>query len=448
MKPENRKSDFSAAVAALKKLLQIDSTETPALLDMPFGKGNADALAFSLDLLKELGFRTQNVDNFCGFGEVGEGELFGVLGHLDVVPAGENWTYPPFGATEANGNIYARGALDDKGPMIAAIFAAVSLLEEGYKPKKRLRFILGCDEESGWLCMERYAKTEEMPALGFSPDSNFPVINCEKGVISHEFSLPLPEGLLFLTAGTRVNVVPDTAQAVLSLSSTSYRKAPRSELDIYQISVDSGLEVLKEDTRITITARGKSAHGSHPEAGDNALLRLLKVLGVLYPSLQSLHNAFSDYNGGNIHLGLRDKESGKLTLNLGTASTENETLRFQLDIRYPITFQKEDITRTLQRELPFCEIKQLAFHPPLYVPPDNPLVTALLEAYNGVTGETAAPLTIGGATYARCLPLGVAFGPVFPRQESTIHQKDEFISLKDFRLMIEIYKRALQNLCF
>lgn len=157
--------NFSHCISWLQNLLKIKSVETEPLPNYPFGKGVGESLVYSLALLDKLGFKTKNVDGYCGWAEIGEGELFGILVHVDVVPEGEDWTYPPYGAEITNNNIYARGAVDDKGPFIAALYSVVQLLQDGLKPNKRLRFILGCDEESGWLCMERYFKQKRFRRL-------------------------------------------------------------------------------------------------------------------------------------------------------------------------------------------------------------------------------------------------------------------------------------------
>ncbi|EGD49950.1 peptidase M20, partial [Thermoanaerobacter ethanolicus JW 200] len=66
---------------------------------MPYGEGVAKALDKALEIAQSLGFRTKNVDGYVGYAEYGEGEeMIGVLGHLDVVPEGDGWTYPPYGA--------------------------------------------------------------------------------------------------------------------------------------------------------------------------------------------------------------------------------------------------------------------------------------------------------------------------------------------------------------
>lgn len=431
------KSDIKTAIKVLSDLIKINSVESDAQEGMPFGKGNADALEYTLGILNEFGFRTANIDNYCGYGEIGGGELFGILGHLDVVPVGSGWKHPPFGAEISDGKMYGRGAMDDKGPVVACIFACARLLQEGFLPKKRVRIILGCDEESGWKCMERYAKTEEMPVAGFSPDSDFPVINCEKGIVYHTIEVPLPKGVYSLSAGTRANVVPDYAEATLDYDE-----------DVQKLALSRGCDCKQEGGRLHITAFGKSAHGSTPQQGTNALIVLLEALGTAYGEFNALYNAFSRWDGSGIGLKLSDKESGFLTLNLGTARISGGYAVFELDIRYPVTYKMELVTDILKSSLPLFDIDRGNYHLPLYISPDSPLVRALLDAYDGVMGTKSAPISIGGGTYARFLPLGVAFGGQFPDTPSTIHQRDEYIDLVEFEKMIDIYYAAIKSLCF
>lgn len=428
-------TDFNTAKQWLIKLLQFPTVEQTAIENMPFGKPLYDCLKYSLSLLEQNGFTTKNLEGYCGYGEIGQGELFGILCHLDVVPVGDNWTYPPFSATEANNRIYARGALDDKSPFIGCLYAIIRLLEEGYHPTKRIRFILGCDEESGWTCMDRYTKTEEMPVMGISPDGDFPVINCEKGIVYHKIIVPLPKGIIKLSGGERANMVPDSAVCLLENSKETIE---------YLNKINYPYEV--ENGAIKVVTKGKSAHGSHPENGDNAIIKMLKILSFL-PQMEVMYEAFYLSDGRGVNLNLSDSQSGNLTLNLGTVQTNNNELTFELDIRHPITFTKDEITAIIQKALPFTVIQGF-FHLPLYVDKDHFLVKTLLEAYNSVMKTNLKPLTIGGGTYARVLPLGVAFGPSFPDSEASIHCVDEYIDLTEWKNSIEIYYTALKNLCF
>lgn len=427
----------STAIEFMKKLISFNSAESPASEGAPFGKGVADCLKFALAEMEKYGFSVKNGDNYYGYGEIGEGDLFGILCHLDVVPEGDGWHFDPYGATEKDGRIYGRGALDDKGPFAACFFAAVRLLAEGFKPTKKLRFILGCDEESGWKCMDKYSENERMPDMGFSPDGDFPVINCEKGIVYHTIKFHLPPETESFRGGERANMVPNYAEVV-------FEKSGR----ILDILEKNGVEYRHEGKRVVVSADGISAHGSHPEAGDNAIIKLLEKISPVDENFRTLNEKFRSYDGSGANLKLTDAVSGSLTLNLGCARTENKEVVFELDIRHPISFCKDEITETLKKELPDMEVEQGFFHLPLYVAKDNALVKSLLAAYNEVTGQNAEPVCIGGGTYARILPLGVAFGPCFPGGNSGMHCADEYMDLEDFYKMSQIYYEALKKLCF
>ena len=428
--------DFETAKKYLKEILQIDSVEKDALPGKPFGEGVYACLEKALSILQKEGFTVKNGNGYYGYGEIGEGELFGILCHLDVVPVGNGWTYPPFGAEEHNGKIYARGALDDKSPFIACLYAISRLLREGHTPSMRIRFILGCDEESGWKCMEQYALHEEKPSIGISPDSDFPVINCEKGIVYHSIRYPKSDFIEYIVSGERANMVPDYAEA----------KVRASEKLVSFLTKENAV-FREENGFVVLSTKGISSHGSHPEKGDNALIKLLTLLAPFDPVCKEVSDAFRSFDGSDIGLCVRDEKSGSLTLNLGVARTENNEVVFDLDVRYPVDTTKEYVTAALQKGLT-AKVEQTFYHLPLYVDKEHPLVKTLLAAYNKVTGESASPLAIGGGTYARFLPLGVAFGPCFPGSEADIHCADEYVDLGEFEKMTEIYYEAFKNLCF
>lgn len=425
------------ALDFMKKLISFHSAEGTPEDGAPFGKGVRECLDYALSVLEENGFRTKNGNGYYGYGDVGEGELFGVLCHLDVVPEGDGWHYDPYGAEEVDGRVYGRGALDDKGPFAACFYAAVRLLEEGYKPTKKLRFILGCDEESGWKCMDSYCTNEEMPKSGFSPDGDFPVINCEKGIVYHTIKFALPKGVVEFKAGERANMVPNYAEVIFE-----------NTAEIKDKLISCGTEFTEDGKYIKVSADGVSAHGSHPEAGDNAIIKLLKKIACADGKFAELAEKFDAFDGSHAGIKLYDEVSGGLTLNLGCARTENGEIVFELDIRHPISYKKDDITAVLKKELPDMTVEQGFFHLPLYVAKDNELVKSLLSAYNEVTGQNAEPVSIGGGTYARVLPLGVAFGPCFPDGNSGMHCADEYMEISDFEKMSEIYYLAFKKLCF
>lgn len=421
------------AINSLQWLIRLDSVEEAPLSGKPFGQGCYDALEFTLNLAKSLGFKTKNVDGYAGHADIGKGELFGILGHLDTVPHGTGWTYPPTGGVIDNNKLYGRGALDNKGPLISCLYAVKALIDDGYTPNKKIRLIFGCDEESGWKCIEHYFEKEEMPKMGFSPDADFPAINCEKGLSYYHLNTALPDSVISIKGGVRANMVPDYASALITTE-------PVNRIDA---------KVTKKEEGYLIETFGKAAHASTPDKGDNALWKLFRVLSdTLGGIFDVIHSKLTAYDGSKCSLKLSDDKSGSLTMNLGTADTEGKELKIVLDFRHPISYTRDEILSILLKELPEFQITKGNFHNPLYVPKNHPLVRELLGAYKDVTGEDAEPITIGGGTYARALPLAVAFGPIFPGQISTIHSKDEYIGLDDFLKMSKIYYEAIKRLCF
>lgn len=446
-------------ISSLCESLQIPSKkEPPSGENAPFGLPIRRALDHTLNLCRQLGFTVKDVDGYAGHAEFGGGEEYvAAIGHLDVVPEGGGWTKPPFGAVIENGFIYARGSADDKGPLYAALFAAKALMDSGLPLKRRVRIIFGCDEESGFGCVEYYwiIANEERPALAFSPDAEFPLIYAEKGISNIYLERDIPvreEGLRVESAkgGERPNMVPDHAEAII--------KGNPDEL--YEAAVklnqfwDSNMSYALEPDCIKITCKGKSAHGSTPENGDNAVSRLMKTLQTLNLKddkewIQATLDT-ADSTGRKISLNGSDEVSGELTSNLGVFEIKDGKALLTLNIRYPVTWD-------LQEKMKICSTKiegigwQVAHvtdSKPLYVPLDEEPVKSLLEIYRQETGDyESKPITMGGGTYARSTPRTVAFGPHFPGgEDGPAHERDERVSINNLIKAAKIYAHALYKL--
>lgn len=415
----------SEMTEALIPLLAIPSVAEHGREGLPYGPGPARALSCVLELCERLGFRVKNADGRYGCAELGQGrELVGVLGHLDVVKAGDGWHYPPFGGTIDHGRLYGRGAVDDKGPMVAALFAAWDLAREyaarGEALPKRVRFLFGQTEEKGrWTDMEAYLAGEEPFSCGFTPDGDFPAIYCEKTILVVKLAAPLPgSGLLEAWGGTEYNIVPD-------------RCAVRT--------AEGSLETV-----------GRSAHGSVPWEGENAIDRCMAQLaeqGV--PFAVAYRDLFGgDLYGEKIGIACRSPESGPLSLNVGTLRTEAEQVLLTLDIRCPETASWEEVVKTLTAAVNRYGFTVLPVHPQkgVYLDKESSVMQALLRAYRDATGDMREPLAIGGGTYARAMENIIAFGPHFPGTPCCEHQPDEYITLEDLWRLRQIYRGALRNL--
>ena len=125
-------------VKSIQELIRIKTVLDTPVEGGPFGQGNKECLEKTLKLCESLGFKVKNLDGYCGYAEIGEGEeIVGIVGHLDVVPEGEGWKYPPYSGEIVDGEIWGRGTWDDKGPTIISIYAIKALMDSGFKFNKR-----------------------------------------------------------------------------------------------------------------------------------------------------------------------------------------------------------------------------------------------------------------------------------------------------------------------
>lgn len=421
-------------------LIEIESVSGDEDGEYPLGRGPYEALEKSLEICRELGMETKICGNYTGYAEVGEGErLIAILTHVDVVPSGEGWNTPPFKGTIKDGRLYGRGALDDKGPAMAAVYAVKDLLDEeeaaGTSLNKRIRIIFGCSEEKGeWKDMEYYLATEEKPDAGFTPDADFPLIYAEKGIAEVVISFKeSSNGLFAIQGGNAVNMVPASCKGKVRLSDGNFKQ---------------------------FAGEGLSAHGSTPEKGKNAIADLMRKIRRLNSQGQC-DSDFAEFymkyfaettDGSLAGCYMEDEISGPVTVNPGLVCMEDGEVKLHLDIRYPVTCTSEEIINGLKKAMkPELDSGRLtvelaADDKPMYVRKESHLVQTLLAAYRSVTGDQSEPAAIGGGTYAKAMGNIVAFGPVFPGHECTEHQSNEFVEIEDLYKARRIYKEALKNL--
>ncbi len=417
---------FQEAVDRICKCVQIDSSPSKNTSAAPLGEGAANCLQYFLGLAKDLGFETHNYDNYIGEVIFGEGaEEFAILCHLDVVPAGKGWTKDPFGGEISDGKIWGRGTTDDKGPAVCALYALKALKDEGFKPSKKIKLIVGCNEESGWRCIEHYHACAHMPETGFSPDADFPVIYAEKGILHVRLHFPFSHApFLYLDGGEQANMVCDLCEA--TPCSLSIQRAKSLNLQI------KGKKVI---------AHGKSAHGSTPELGENAILPILRYFAEKNETVKHIIDCVFDDVYGLTKL---EDETGKLTMSPNMIKFRKNQVSLLVDIRYPATVPYETVISLIQKF--GVKFETVHAQAPLYHAKDSELVQTLAEVYEECTGVKAEPIAIGGGTYARALKNGVGFGPELQGEDCHIHQADEFISLERVKLLLEVYKKAIQRL--
>jgi succinyl-diaminopimelate desuccinylase len=444
-------------ISDTKKILRIKSILTDEKPDMPFGEGINNALLEALNIGNQLGFKTKNLNGYAGYIEWGQGEeIVGVLGHLDVVPEGDGWTYPPYGAEIHNGRIYARGALDDKGPIMASLYGMYALKETGFHPKKRIRIILGTNEETGSADVEYYLKHEEKPTIGFTPDASFPLIFAEKGltVFNITKSLNSKDGsVIYIKGGQRANMVPDYCE----IGIRGHNKGELTKkIDTYAKIHNFKLKYEAKDELLILKSYGQSAHGSTPELGKNAIMQALMFLHDAHVCSGDIKEAVTflaeniglETRGESFGVCLQDEVSGYLSFNVGTIDMDEKRITLSLNLRYPVTKGLEDMIKPFEEKLKPSGfiVKDLEHQAPLYFPRDHKLIKILSKVYEEQTGEKAELLAIGGGTYAKEMPNIAAFGPVFPGKPDLDHQPDECIEIDDLVKITQIYAHAIKEL--
>ena len=429
-------------IESIKAAVRINSVmdEDTATESMPFGKGVDESLRKTLEIAESLGFKTVYKNGYYGYAEVGEGkELIGILGHIDVVPIGDEskWKFPPFSATEEDGYIYGRGTQDDKGPTIAAMYAVKALLDAGVKFEKRVRFIIGGDEENLWRCIAKYTENgEEIPSMGFTPDSSFPVTNAEKSLVQFYLRGKGSKELSLNISGA-LNAVPGVANYTGKLADKLSEKLDELKFD-YEKDGES------------ITVIGKRVHAASADKGVNAIERLCKALyeiGVEDGVVRFVAE-LSDSVGSKILPNCIDDVSGTLTLNLGELIINEKESKIGFDSRVPVKFTIEDLEDAVKEKaanygLEFEEFDRLKS---LYVPADSELIKTLVSVYEQETGLEGTPKSSGGATYAKALDNCVAFGAMFPFDEKTEHQENERVNIKNMIKATEIYALSVYRL--
>lgn len=435
-------------IREVQAVLRINSLKADPLPGAPFGQGVRDALDHVLALSERLGFTVTNFDNYAAHADLGEGEqTMGILGHLDVVPVGEGWTYPPFGAEIADGKIFARGAIDDKGPTIIAMYAAKAA-QEVYGLKNRVRLILGCDEETGWGCMDYYVpRAQPLPDFSIVPDAEFPLIHAERGILQVRLSAKFNPCGAEITAGERVNVVPSLATAKLASLPADIEEMIRW----YNENKNGELE-LKDGV---IISHGVGAHGSMPELGKNAAISLLIFLAGNNLLGDTQANAVMHTLAGLagcrdcMDLALEDEQSGALSMNPGVLRWTDTEVTLDLDIRHPVSYTPEELLARINGAFNGSMVTAsiLSQKKGICIPTDSPLVQTLMDVYEEVTHTRPEPLKIGGGTYARALDNAVAFGPCFPEHPGRAHEADEYIAIDDMMRAATIYALAIGRLC-
>ena len=322
-------------------------------------------------------------------------------------------------------------------------------VSENMKLGKRVRLIIGLNEEKDWECINYYKRNEELPTISFSPDGNFPCIYAEKGIkkirLEHKYNLSIGEILEISSGDKEINVIPKIAYMKIKLNNNEDKIKFENKEGVYV--EDLGNNVIR------LTGTGKSAHAAHPDLGENAITKLFKYINTIESNeyITSLFNEgffniqSPDYLGGINTI----DESGVLTSNIGIVKYEDNILKLYTNLRVPVNTNFDVIQNSceeLKKRIENISYGMEHANAKLYVDKESYLVKTLTKIFNEETGMSEEPLAIGGGTYARAFKNCVSYGMTMPGDEDLCHQVNENIDIDKLILSTKIFARAIIEL--
>ncbi len=486
---EEKQGYLIESTAQLLRFRTISGGKTDTEINQ-YEKGISECLAYLEKMANNFGLNFVNLDKKVCYIEQPEGEeIVAIPVHIDVVPTGDGWRYPPFSGVIARGKVWGRGAQDDKGPIMECLFGLYALKELGLKFNKKIRIVIGTKEEIGdWSDLHYYIEKFGAPAFGFTPDCLFPIINGEKGMLNLKICLDnqnkkeYTEEIEFLSlmGGDRANIVPDNSVLSLLLPSKNTDESIskiEEEIKSFLANNQKSHILIPIDTNKTdeetgrkiaeITFKGEPAHGSIPWHGHNAIADSLKFIMNLKNLPQEikvytefLYKSTLDFNGKGLNIYKLHDFIGPTSVNLGVIHLNRKEGLATINIRQPIGLTIPEIKEKIQQVItPVKSESGVNIYlrhdgggvEALYVDPNKyPFYFEAMEtAYKRVTNLKPELQSIGGTTFAKAFPNTVVFGPVILQGEEKemAHMKDECVSINEIIRNTKIYAYALGLMC-
>lgn len=471
---EHARTKYAGAVVdTLAGLVAFNTVADP---QVPFERNPAH-LGFKAYLKKEarrlgLDYRDDGYVVVIGHGR--GRERVGVITHGDVQPVDPSkWRQSPFRLDRVSepGLLLGRGTEDDKGPIATALYAMKAIKDRKVPLRKRIELYVYMAEESDWAPLEAYLKTHTPPQVNITLDAEYPAVIAEKGWGLVSVAIPaVPaaaargEGpvLTSFTGGFFDSQIPEDASAIIDGASVELEQAIRA-----RAAAQRGMRYTfdRSGQRLTIRAKGVSAHSSKPEDGVNAIAMLADALaGQAWhgTAAAAMVHFLNDLVGTGLHgekfgeAAYRDAFMGPMTVAPVVLKEANGALRLNINLRRPRGKAAPELEGQFKAAFDAWKARQgtaladatlvTQLGEP-WVRDDAPQLPVLLDVFSHYTGiADPKPVSIGGGTNSRLFPNAVSFGPGMPGAVYTGHSEHEFISEKQLLLNLKMYTAVLVEL--
>lgn len=433
----------------LSELVKIRSVSEPND-HYSMGEGCARCADKAMEIGSKWGFYPENHDYYC-VSLLMKGDSpteLGILGHLDVVPEGTGWSFDPYSGAVQDGYLIGRGAGDNKGACVMALYAMRCIRELHLPFSSNVRLILGFNEEGGMKDVEHYLQVKRPPRFTIVCDGAWPMIIGEKGILTADLTTQISSGnLLKLQGGITSNSVPDRAWAVVQTDrpAGNLRQAPN-------------IQIFETEEGLRIQSTGKACHAMAPEGGINAIHVLAEYLltenlleGDARRAVCFVKQVTDSCYGEGLGIQWEDSLSGKTTCIMGMCRLADGKLTTSINVRYAI-----QADQCLQRKklIDACEtagftVENLSDSAPRYMSAEEEPAAGLLQLYREMTGDMSQPIIMGGGTHARKFPNALPYGPGhwgFSGKFGGAHEVDEAVYLEHLTQALPIYVAALMQL--
>ncbi|BFM05295.1 dipeptidase [Halioxenophilus aromaticivorans] len=405
-------------------------------------------------------------------------ELIGVHAHADVVPVNPaNWVLDngtkldPFKVTKIGNKMYGRGTEDDKNGIVVTLYGMRVILEENLPLQRTFKLLVDTTEETSGGAIAYYFERNPTPEYNLAMDGGYPVVIAEKGygVVMTEFPVRSGQGLglefVGLTGGLASNQIPKVATALVNspdLENSAAMLRGAAQQFVLEHGGNFSIDVTEQNEQLLITVTGVSAHSSDPASGVNPVARLLLFIDLINQrggAQQNHITAAAHYAAQNWGLNFYAEKlgvdfshpfMGPLTSAITLVNLNHERLQLAVNLRVPEgkpTAQlKQEIEQKLQDWKRSTRVNfdlDITIAEPMYRNPKGAWVNALLDVASANLGLPREFAASSGATSVHNLPNGVQFGLSMPGVKYTGHNANEFKTVDQFLLDLQVVTEML-----